>query len=285
MSEHYVQVNSQQLDRRTASLHVQSIGRQQCLPGQGWGPGILDHHLICHVVSGKGVYLLKGRQYPLSAGDTFLIYPDTSIHYYADRQDPWEYICVGFGGSDASFFIDHTDFTSETPVLHQFHSEAVAALMEHIVSTAGSNLSHCLAITGHLYLLLAFLMEHSSKKLPAEAEEDDCAKLVADYIITHYEQPITVEEMAAYASVSHSSLYRSFKRRFQVSPKRFLLEHRIERACFLLSNSNYSVQEISTSVGFEDPFYFSRAFKAIKGVPPRQYAAQYRAANSGEPTT
>ena len=45
----------------------------------------------------------------------------------------------------------------------------------------------------------------------------------------------------------------------------------------LLTDSTYSIQEISNSVGFEDPFYFSRAFKAIKGVSPRQFAARQAA--------
>ena len=66
-------------------------------------------------------------------------------------------------------------------------------------------------------------------------------------------------------------------KRFQMSPKRFLLEYRIERACAMLAGTDLSIQEISNSVGFEDPFYFSRAFKEIKGVSPRQYANQKRA--------
>ena len=49
-----------------------------------------------------------------------------------------------------------------------------------------------------------------------------------------------------------------------------------ERACAMLTNTNCSIQEVSNSVGFEDPFYFSRAFKEIKGVSPRQYANAMR---------
>ena len=47
-------------------------------------------------------------------------------------------------------------------------------------------------------------------------------------------------------------------------------------ACALLASTGHSIQEISNSVGFEDPFYFSRAFKDVKGVSPRQYANQAR---------
>ena len=76
--------------------------------------------------------------------------------------------------------------------------------------------------------------------------------------------------------MSLSCLYRRFMKRFQMSPKRFLLEYRIERACAMLVGTDLSIQEISNSVGFEDPFYFSRAFKEIKGLSPRQYANRKR---------
>ena len=131
-------------------------------------------------------------------------------------------------------------------------------------------------MTSRLYALLAFLIRTSQRRQDQQRETMDCARLAADYIITHYEEPITVEGLAAYASVSHSSLYRRFVKRFQMSPKRFLLEYRIERACTLLATTSCSIQEISNSVGFEDPFYFSRAFKEIKGVSPRQYANNLR---------
>ena len=85
-----------------------------------------------------------------------------------------------------------------------------------------------------------------------------------------------MEDLAAQLSVSHSSLYRKFMQRYQVSPKRFLLEYRIDRACMLLSTTAHSVQEISNSVGFDDPFYFSRAFKEMKGVSPRHYAMTHQ---------
>ena len=85
-----------------------------------------------------------------------------------------------------------------------------------------------------------------------------------------------MEQLADHFSVSHSSLYRKFIKRYQMSPKRFLLEYRIDRACILLATTDHSVQEVSNSVGFDDPFYFSRVFKEIRGVSPRRYAAAHQ---------
>ena len=94
--------HSLKLERRTASLYVQNTGCQQCSPSYGWGPGVRNHFLLHHVMSGKGVFISRDTRYDLRAGDTFLAYPDTTIHYCADARDPWEYVWVGFGIGSAS---------------------------------------------------------------------------------------------------------------------------------------------------------------------------------------
>ena len=272
--------HSLKLERRTASLYVQNTGCQQCPPSYGWGPGVRNHFLLHHVVRGRGVYICRDPRYELSAGDTFLIYPDTTIHYFADAADPWEYVWAGFGGLDAESCVERTDFTPDEPVFYGRDSAQIAQLVQAVYSAYGTSSWEELEMTARLCDLLAFLVRTSQRQGKGSAEAADCALVAAEYIINHYEEPITVEGLAAYASVSHSSLYRRFVKRFQISPKRFLLEYRIERACALLSATNCSVQEISNSVGFDDPFYFSRAFKEIKGVSPRQYANQARGKQS-----
>ena len=67
--------HSMKLERRTASLYVQNTGCQQCPPGYGWGPGVRNHFLLHHVISGKGVYVSRDKRYELAGGDTFLVYP------------------------------------------------------------------------------------------------------------------------------------------------------------------------------------------------------------------
>lgn len=268
--------HSMKLERRTASLYVQNTGCQQCPPGYGWGPGVRNHFLLHHVISGKGVYVSRDKRFELAGGDTFLVYPDTTIYYCADLSQPWEYVWVGFGGLDAGGYMERTDFTPEEPVYRGRDSAELRRYIEAVYSHYGTKPWEQMEMTARLYDLLAFLVRTAQKQSRGGADASDCALLAAEYIVGHYEEPITVEGLAAYASVSHSSLYRRFVKRFQISPKRFLLEYRIERACALLAGTNCSIQEISTSVGFEDPFYFSRAFKDVKGMSPRQYAIQHR---------
>lgn len=283
MNEQASYKHSMKLERRTASLYVQNTGCQQCPPGYGWGPGVRDHFLLHYVVSGRGVYECRDKRYELNRGDIFLIYPDTTIHYAADREDPWEYVWVGFSGLDAKGYVEQTDFTPEEPVLRGDSGGELRERMEAVYDSYGTSAWEGLEMTARLYSLLSCLVRTSQRQNQERSGALDCAQLAAEYIINHYEEPITVEGLAAYASVSHSSLYRRFIKRFQISPKRFLLEYRIQRACALLVESGCSIQEVSNSVGFEDPFYFSRAFKEVKGVSPRQYAAQHRGGGEVRP--
>lgn len=268
--------NSIKLESKTASLYVQSTGSQQCAAGYGWGPGVRSHFLLHHVVGGRGAYQCLGTRYELSAGDTFMIFPGATVQYAADPADPWEYIWVGFSGLEAESLVAMTGFTPEAPVLRAGDTDELRTLMTAVYISCGPQPWEGLDMTARLYLLMSYLVRTSGKAQSPRHDPRDCAQIAAEYIVNHYEEPLTVEELAKIASVSHSSLYRRFVKRYQISPKRFLLEYRIERACAMLSTTDCTVQEVSNSVGFDDPFYFSRLFKEVKGVSPRRYAARER---------
>ena len=274
--------DSRKLERRTASLFVQNTGRQQCAGGYGWGPGIRDHFLLHHILSGRGTCVIGERRYELLPGDTFLVYPGATVHYFAHEENPWEYVWVGFNGMDAERYVEMTDFASDSPVLRGEHGKTIAELVETVYEAYGTAPWEHLAMTGRLYALLSYLVASSRSGAAWQKEGHDCAEAAADYIINHFSQPLSVEALAEHLSVSHSSLYRKFMKRYQMSPKRFLLSYRIDRACILLSTTDHSVQEVSNSVGFDDPFYFSRVFKEEKGISPRRYAALHRGKEAPE---
>ena len=58
----------------------------------------------------------------------------------------------------------------------------------------------------------------------------------------------------------------------------YFIHIKIQRACFLLDTTTLSVREIGSQVGYEDPYYFSRIFRKVMGVPPRAYRQSRRTA-------
>ena len=92
---------------------------------------------------------------------TFLIYPDTTIHYFADAADPWEYVWAGFGGLDAESCVERTDFTPDEPVFYGRDSAQIAQLVQAVYSAYGTSSWEELEMTARLYSLLAFLVRSS----------------------------------------------------------------------------------------------------------------------------
>lgn len=265
--------NFKSTDPKMVSLSVYNVGYQQCEPSHQWGPGVRDHFLIHHVVSGKGYYKVGDSVFTLSAGDSFLVYPYTEITYWADSDDPWKYYWVGFAGSDAALIIHSTAFTRQLPVitLSPENDLKIRKKLLNIYDSRGNTLESSVEMTGALYTALAFYLSIS----PSTVDENDIqasyVKKATDYIAANYSYPITIEEIADYVGISRSHLFRVFREHLDCSPKDYLTDHRIRQACTLLKNTSLSVTAIALSTGFENNLYFSKAFRKEIGISPSMY--------------
>ncbi|WP_436991529.1 helix-turn-helix domain-containing protein [Streptomyces sp. enrichment culture] len=104
------------------------------------------------------------------------------------------------------------------------------------------------------------------------AEESNRRMLRArDVMDRDYAQPLDVPALARVAHVSQAHFTRTFRATFGETPHRYLQRRRVERAMFLLRETDRSVTDISFEVGFSSPGTFSRTFRDIVGRSPRTY--------------
>ncbi|HUR16535.1 MAG TPA: helix-turn-helix transcriptional regulator [Candidatus Limnocylindrales bacterium] len=86
-----------------------------------------------------------------------------------------------------------------------------------------------------------------------------------------YAEPLNVRAVAAVAHISEAHFSRSFRAAFGETPHRYLQRRRVERAMFLLRETDRSVTEICFDVGFTSLGTFSRTFSEITGASPTTY--------------
>lgn len=153
-------------DNLLSSLSVYNVGYQQCGPEQQWGPGIRDHYCIHHIISGKGTYVADKKVYHLGEGDSFILYPDTEVKYYADPDDPWEYAWAGFMGTDAAVMVRATDFARKRPVIgrDKIPGDLIWRQLEQIYQVRGTTYEAAAAMTGALYTMLSVFIHYAEKK-------------------------------------------------------------------------------------------------------------------------
>jgi transcriptional regulator GlxA family with amidase domain len=92
-----------------------------------------------------------------------------------------------------------------------------------------------------------------------------------------YAQPLDVPTLARIAHVSEAHFIRTFRATFGETPHRYLQRRRVERAMFLLRQTERSVTDICFDVGFTSLGTFSRTFRTIVGEPPTTYRTRAEA--------
>lgn len=85
--------------------------------------------------------------------------------------------------------------------------------------------------------------------------------IAKDYILSNYAEEVTLDAISRQACLSVNHLLRTFKQAFKCSPHQYLIQVRLNRAKYLLRNTNYSVNEVVGMIGFECASSFIRLFK------------------------
>lgn len=96
---------------------------------------------------------------------------------------------------------------------------------------------------------------------------------VCDYIASNLDQPLGLSELAALSGASPHYFGELFRRSTGLSPHRYVLMRRIERAKALLRNQGLNVLDVAVQTGFADQSHFTKVFRRIAGMTPSQYRA------------
>ncbi len=102
--------------------------------------------------------------------------------------------------------------------------------------------------------------------------------LACDYVLTHYGEAITVEQVAKRANLSGSQLQREFRRLFGVSLGEYILKVRLIMARRSLEATQLAVGQIALDCGFYDQSHFTRAFRKTNGMSPLAYRRRFSGA-------
>lgn len=99
---------------------------------------------------------------------------------------------------------------------------------------------------------------------------------VMEYIHAHFSEEINIQDIASQFSITPAYLIRLFKKQTNIPPIEYLTKYRIEQACYYFTHTLMSIGEVAELCGCSNQFYFSKAFKAVKGMSPSEYKIKYQ---------
>ncbi len=97
---------------------------------------------------------------------------------------------------------------------------------------------------------------------------DDYITCLIRYMESNYTSPLSLDDLSSFAGVSKYHLSREFKKRTGFSPGDYLIELRMNRACFLLTGTTLTVEAISRMSGFGNYPNFLKLFKKEREQHP-----------------
>ena len=259
-------------------LDLYQFGWEQCTPAHSFGPAARNHYLFHYVISGTGTLMAddsKGvtQTYQIKSGQGFMLFPGQISTYVADKNLPWEYAWLEFGGLKVREMIEIAGITKDSPIYHANSKDLRQNMMEemlYIVKNADKSPLH---LIGHLYLFLDYMTRSAATMRLKHGGRlrDFYIKEALSFIEQNFQNDISVEDIAAFCGLNRSYFGKIFHDTIGKSPQEFLMSYRMQKATELLKLTQLSIGYIGNAVGYSNQLHFSRAFKNVYGVSPREW--------------
>ena len=259
-------------------LGLYQFGREACQPGHSFGPARRNHYLFHFVISGRGTLYShdshgNSNTFTVHAGEGFVIFPDQINLYVADINNPWDYAWLEFDGLRVKQALESAGFSPDSPVYRTKIPELREKLRDEMLYIVDNSEASPFELIGHTYLFMDCLTrssENAGKVITSRLREFYIREAIA-YIEHNYQRNITIEELAAALRLNRSYFGKIFRLSTGKSPQNFLMNYRMVKAAEMLASTKKPVNEIASSVGYDNQMHFSRAFRNVYGMSPREW--------------
>lgn len=260
-------------DERFIDLNLYQFGWERTGPAHSYGPHARNHYLFHYIIAGRGVLLANDQEYAVGPGHGFLVVPGQITTYRSDLADPWEYTWLEFDGLRAHESLHLAGVGGSQPIYTARSAAAGRRLQDEMLYIVNHSDASPIHLIAHGYLFLDQLVQASADRhSPNEHRlRDFYIKEALTFIEQNFQRDISIEQIAAVCGLNRSYFAKVFRDAVGESPQAYLLHYRMARAAQLLKETRLPIGEIAAQVNYPNQLHFSRAFKNVHGVSPREY--------------
>lgn len=259
----------------SSDCYPSAMGYYPDASGHGMGRERHDDNLLIFCIDGEGTLEAQGRTTRVHGGDLVLLPANTPHFYQSSYEDPWTIYWCHFSGERANEYVKLIsdsqlifamsnrlklirDFQSLLSVretgyreLPFFHAANVLKQMLSFISLQSRHVQHSAA---------------SGFNLP----------LIEETMRANLDKSLSLDELAAACNLSKYHFSTKYRAATGYSPIKHFLHMKVEAACQLLDTTDLRISAVSEAVGYDDPLYFSRLFRKITALSPKEYRASHK---------
>ncbi|WP_207435147.1 helix-turn-helix domain-containing protein [Sabulibacter ruber] len=230
-----------------------------------------QQYILLYCVEGRGFVNIDHKVHELAPNSFIIIPKSTPHHYYSLHTDPWSIYWAHFTGELADAIFSRYSNSKEASVMSIPYVENHVNLFNQVISLLENSFGDKeIEIANFNFLhFLTSLVYH--KEVNPSAYATDPVNDSIQYMKKHLSRSFSIKELASEQNLSVSYYSELFKKKLGYSPIQYFIQLKIQKSCQFIYFTDKSIKQISTELGFEDPFYFSRMFKKIMGLSPVKY--------------
>lgn len=227
--------------------------------------------IYCH--HGEGWFSVHRKTYRVKANQFLILPQDVGHKYGSDIQNPWTIYWLHFTGDLAKNYFHYLMGKRSLMPRIVIPSDERNLLFDEIIRHASmiNNMDAVIYANNCLYNYLASFKNSIFAKSDTDRKQtstiDECIELMKENL----DKNLNLFEICQMMNLSVSHLSFLFKEKMHDSPYNYYIFLKIQRACYLLWNTEMNIKTIALQLGYEDPYHFSRVFKNMMGLSPRDF--------------
>ena len=228
-----------------------------------------EQHILIYCMEGGGYVELGDDRIHLTEYQAICIPAGRKHCYYADEEKPWSILWMHFKGENAAYFPLNSQET--ITMTSPYSRNRMVTLFQMLFRVLDGNYSqgNFIYISQLASSILAEV--YFREKVEDGNSYDRHVTRVVRYMLQNLDRTLTLQDISDEVRLSKSYLNSIFKTQTGRAPVDFFIHLKMQEACKLLKSSDLYIYQISARMGYEDPYYFSRIFKKVVGVSPKEY--------------
>lgn len=227
---------------------------------------IKDSYVMILVLNGCGTLNTDGKSFILNSGDSLIFDASKNDFNYFCSGSAWNFWWFEFEILDNDFI----DLPIGEVFSHPLNESEINLCDESLFSLKlkNSKAASC------LFSSLICLLEKASSESSLGFNTTDIFKSADEYIRRNL-NTVTVKTIAQHLNISERTLLNVFKSKLNISTVNYISRIKTDMARHMLLTTDSNIKKISESLGYNDQFIFSYAFKQRFNLSPRQYRQKY----------
>lgn len=233
-------------------------------------------HEILHVIKGRMTLVMDDCRYRVGPGDTAIVPAGTMHRDEFDTSKGLDILYCSFTWPSAEAYFNLVGNDTLANMSADRRTQLVAMFDPLRADPLGERPADRALLRARLLAILLFILRQGDDEPSPEAESTSRHLMLQakEYIHAHYADCIALNEIATALRVSPYHLSHVFSQESDFSLFGYLMQVRMNKAKELLRARRQNVSEVSRAVGYQNPNYFSKAFRKHVGKSPSAYAAE-----------